>query len=259
MRFTPGTFNYVDLVARDIARIRPFYEALFGWSYAEQTSHGGPPYGMFARDGKTAAGVGQMSAEMIEAGTPSTWNTYVTVDDLAATEAKVRELGGTLLFETITIPGAGKTNWVRDPEGAVLALWEPMGHAGSDVVNVPGSFCWNERATRDLAGFEAFYGALFGWRFVNDDNPHGTVRMIHNAAGREQGHALVMTEAWGDFPPSWAVYFAVEDCNAAVERAVDLGGQVNVPRIDIAVGRFSNLSDPDRASFYVIQLNDVAT
>jgi uncharacterized protein len=255
MTYTHGTFNWVDLVAKDIERIKPFYAELFGWSYDEQPSHGGPPYGIFGLGGQPAAGVAQMSKEMIDGGTPSTWNTYVKTDDIAATEKLITEHGGSLMFDTITIPHTGKTNWAKDPEGAVFALWEPMGHHGSGVVNVPGSFCWNERATRDLDRFEKFYGAVFGWTFEREAGV-GT-SMIHNPTGREQGHALLMNDKWGaSCPPTWSVYFAVADCDQTADRAKALGGSVPEPPFDMKVGRVAVLSDPDGAAFYIIQLNE---
>ena len=256
MSYTHGTFNWIDLVAKDIERIRPFYQELFGWAYAEQPTHGGPPYGIFSLDGKSAAGVGQMSDDMVKGGTPSTWNTYVSVDDIAAVESKIKAHGGSLMFDTITIPNTGKTNWAKDPEGAVFALWEADGHIGSEVTNVPGSFCWNELATRDLEQFEKFYGAVFDWTFEREKSPTSELGMIRNADGREQGHALRMTEEWGDMPPAWSVYFAVEDCDASVERIQRLGGRKNFGPIDIPAGRFAHVSDPDGAHFYVIRLSE---
>ncbi len=252
--FPPGTFNFVDLVAKDISAARTFYEPLFGWTYVEQDTHGGPPYGMFLKDGKSAAGIGQMSKEMIDQGVPSTWNTYVSVDDIKAAEAKIRSLGGTLMFDTIDVFDAGRMTWAQDSEGAVFALWQPQNHAGSEITNVPGSFCWNERATRDLSGVKAFYGELFGWTFKDEDAQ--PMSMIHNQ-GREMGHAIVMSEQWGPVPPHWNVYFAVSSCDDCIAQAERSGGAKIMGPIDIPAGRFSMLKDPNGAMFYVIQLSEI--
>ncbi|MGF1508036.1 MAG: VOC family protein [Myxococcota bacterium] len=250
--FSHGTFNWVDLSAKSIERVRPFYEALFGWTY--EPSQGDQGYGIFMKDQKSAAGIGQMSPAMLEANVPSTWNTYVSVDDIQATEAKAKALGGTLMFDTVDVLDVGRMNFVTDPEGALFAMWQPLKTAGAETFNVPNTFCWNERATRDMAGFKAFYGELFGWSFRDGSSGTTELAMIHNAAGAEIGHALLMTEAWGDAPPAWMVYFAVAQCEDTCREAEALGGEVCVPPTDIDVGRFAVLGDPDRAYFYVIQL-----
>ena len=65
-----------------------------------------------------------------------------------------------------------------------------------------------------------------------------------------------MTEEWGDIPPNWAVYFSVEDLDAAVEKVKTLGGAVHIPQTDIPnVGRFSVIGDPQGAVITMIQMN----
>ncbi len=253
--FPAGTFNWVDLVAKDMTKIRSFYESLFDWTYEEQDTKGGPAYGMFKKDDKSAAGIGQMSPVMMEQGVPSTWNTYVSVDDIGATEKAIEANGGSLMMETIDIVDAGRSNWVRDPEGAVFALWQPLAHAGCEIFNTPGSFCWNERATRELDLVKRFYGNVFGWTFADDPKAPSPVSMIRNE-GREIGHAILMNEQWGPIPAHWNIYFAVEDCDATMAKAKELGGSAYMDPIDIPAGRFTLLSDPDGANFYVIALTE---
>src|SRR2546421_4113820 len=53
---------------------------------------------------------------------------------------------------------------IRDPTGAVVALWEPRRHIGAGVVGEPGTPCWNELVTSDPECAGAFYGALLAWR-----------------------------------------------------------------------------------------------
>ena len=53
-------------------------------------------------------------------------------------------------------------------------------------------------------------------------------------------------------PPHWLVYFQAADCDAAAERAKNLGGRLIMPPTDIPnVGRFSVVSDPQGAVFAV--------
>jgi hypothetical protein len=61
-----------------------------------------------------------------------------------------------------------------------------------------------------------------------------------------------------EVPAHWLVYFAVEDTDATVAKAADLGATTLVPPTDIPPGRFSVLTDPDGATFAVIKMADQA-
>ena len=63
-----------------------------------------------------------------------------------------------------------------------------------------------------------------------------------------------ITPEMGPIPPHWMVYFAVNDCDATVQKNTDLGGTVIRPAEDIPhVGRFAILQDPASAVFAVIK------
>lgn len=57
----------------------------------------------------------------------------------------------------------------------------------------------------------------------------------------------------GGLPSHWKVYFAVEDTDTLVSRAVELGGKVLLPATDGPFGRFAQLGEPQRAEFSIIQ------
>jgi predicted enzyme related to lactoylglutathione lyase len=57
-----------------------------------------------------------------------------------------------------------------------------------------------------------------------------------------------------EMPPHWLVYFAVDDCDAAVKQTEETGGRVIVSAMDIDPGRFAVLSDPNGAAFAVIKV-----
>ena len=54
----------------------------------------------------------------------SVWVPYILVDDLAASTAKARELGGTILQENVSVANMGTFSLVNDPTGATFGLWE---------------------------------------------------------------------------------------------------------------------------------------
>jgi predicted enzyme related to lactoylglutathione lyase len=56
-------------------------------------------------------------------------------------------------------------------------------------------------------------------------------------------------------PPHWAVYFAVPDAEAALATAQRLGATPLMPLMNVDIGRFTALLDPQGATFSIIQLN----
>jgi hypothetical protein len=170
----------------------------------------------------------------------------------------VAELGGTLTAGPMEVRGedqpeaAGHMAMVQDPTGAMFALWQPVQHIGAQLVNIPGTFSWNELNTRDLEKAMAFYRGLFGWETQTSDMPGGPYTMFSNQ-GRVGGGMLQMTEEWGDMPPAWGVYFVVENCDTALARAQELGGAMLVPVTAIPpAGRFAVVQDPQGGVFNIM-------
>ena len=82
-----------------------------------------PPEG-----GAPAAGV--CHARGANEGLPAAWLVYLTVADLDASVAKVAELGGEILLPAKSMGGYGRYCVIKDPAGAVAALYEPAAVPG---------------------------------------------------------------------------------------------------------------------------------
>lgn len=54
---------------------------------------------------------------------PACWTMYVEVADVAATCAKIKELGGQIFKDPEAIPEVGTFAIVSDPQGAVFGIW----------------------------------------------------------------------------------------------------------------------------------------
>jgi uncharacterized protein len=52
--------------------------------------------------------------------------------------------------------------------------------------------------------------------------------------------------------PAWNLYFAVEDAEAALARAAELGGQAVMGPMDVPSGRFAIIRDPQNAVFSIV-------
>ena len=253
--FKPGEFCWIDLCSHDMEAATTWYSNLFGWKPAAQETHGGPPYAFFTMGDGTAAAVGQMSDEMKAAGVPTMWNSYINTPDCAASEKRAAELGATVTVPTMEIPGHGKLCYILDPEGSSVALWENVGDCTPLCSEDPGSLSWNELMCRDTGKAREFYGALCGWEFA--DMPMGDVNYtMIKVEGKDAGGMMGMDGPQFEGVPShWMVYFAVADCDAATAMVQETGGQVRIPPMDIPVGRFSCVSDPQGGTFSLIALS----
>jgi predicted enzyme related to lactoylglutathione lyase len=252
--YAPGTPSWTDLASPDVPASQEFYGALFGWDFTPQDT-GDPdnPYFTARQDGNDVAGMMKLSPEMQAGGMPPVWGTYVTVADVEASTAKAKDLGGAVLSEPMDVMEAGRMSVVADPTGAVLCLWQPKESIGAQLVNEPVSLTWNELMTPDVEAAKSFYGGLFGWNAetmdMGGDGPPYTMWILG-----EGGVGGAMAPPMDGMPAFWGVYFSVDDCDATVARATELGATVLNGPMDVPdVGRMAALMDPQGAAFSVIK------
>jgi uncharacterized protein len=117
-----GTIGWVDLTVPDADRVRDFYREVVGWQASEIDMGGYSDYCMNQPgSGQSVAGV--CWARGANAGVPAQWIIYLIVADLTASLARCRELGGEVLSDPRSA-GGGRFAVVRDPAGAVAALYQ---------------------------------------------------------------------------------------------------------------------------------------
>jgi len=255
--YEPGQFSWVDLMTPDVNEAKRFYGELFGWSYFDNDADesGEREYRQFTVRDLSVAGMGEMAEEMKQSGMPPVWNSYVTVDDADATAARVQELDGSVTMPPMQIMTVGRMAVFADAQGAIFSIWEPQDHLGAGLVNEPGSFCWNELVTTDVAGARSFYQGLFGWEYVESGEGAETYTEIR-LDGRSNGGMMALRPEMQGVPPNWGVYFSVEDCAKTVARLQDLGGSVIVPPTAIPPGTFAVCADPRGGAFHVIAMTE---
>ena len=250
----PGTFCWVDLATTDAEVGKKFYTDLFGWQSADMPAGEGV-YTMFSKDGKSVCALYSMNDEMRKQGVPPHWQSYVSVESADESAKKAKDLGGTLTMPPFDVMDVGRMAVVRDPTGAMFALWQPKLHIGAQLVNEPGTLCWNELDTKDVEAAAKFYAGLFGWTTKTIPGAMAQEYTEFYQGDKPAGGMIQIQDDWGPVPPHWAAYFAVEDCEASFEKAKGLGAKVFVPPTDIKdVGQFAVLEDPQGAHFAVIQL-----
>src|SRR5688572_1124724 len=131
--YIPGVPCWIDSNQPDPEAAAGFYRGLFGWEVEDVM----PPesetrYFMARIRGLDVAAVGP-----IPVGAPpnAVWNTYIWVDDVDETAAKVHDAGGTTLREPFDIPRFGRMAVFADPEGAAFSVWQAREHKGARIVN----------------------------------------------------------------------------------------------------------------------------
>lgn len=243
----PGTPAWVDLGSADLDASREFYGGLFGWEAPE-----GPPeaggYTMFHLRGRQVAGLGPL-----QEGQPPSWSTYVYVADIDATVEAARVGGATVVMEPMDVGDAGRMSILIDPAGAFIGVWQPNTHRGAQIVNEPGSLVWDELTTKDTEVAKAFYTSVFGWG-TEVAPMEGVEYTMFSNGGEPMAGMIKMTEEFGDIPPHWMTYFAVEDADASAAKVTELGGAVAVPPFDTPVGRTAVVADPAGAFFSIMAL-----
>ncbi|MET9482147.1 VOC family protein [Streptomyces sp. NPDC006638] len=264
--FAEGTPCWVDVSLPDLAAGKRFYGELFGWTFGDDdsgSSGGGaaestPAPGHYTEafsDGKRVAGLtAKRDGRM-----PTAWGVYFATPDAAALSRTIRDAGGQMVREPMSLGALGVVALAADPAGAVFGLWETGDNTGFEKKGLPGSFCWTEVYTRDKASVDPFYETVFGFRGtdVSDDavdfrmwSPAGTEPGPDTAIGGRS----VITDAFPvEMPGHFLSYFAVADCDATAATVVRLGGRVTAPPFDIEYGRMAVFSDNQGASFAVLE------
>jgi predicted enzyme related to lactoylglutathione lyase len=250
-KYEPGTPSWVDLMTPDPAAAKTFYTALFGWEYRdEDTGMPDNPYTMCLKNGKSVAGMGRQFDDQRAQGVPPLWNSYVTVRDIEKSAAKAAKLGGSVMAPPMDVMDAGRMSVLVDPTGAVISIWQAKDHIGAELVNEHGTLTWNELMTSDIDAAAKFYEGLFGWKA----EAQGVGPMVYTMFMLgDRGIAGGMKRPHDAIPSNWAPYFAVDDCDAAVETAKGLGATVFMGPFDGPPGRMAALADPQGAMFSVLK------
>ena len=115
-----GEFCWNDLATNDIQATQNFYTELLGWEFKEQES-AGVIYNEISLDGQNRfGGVWKLTEEMGDV--KPHWMSWVAVDDVDASAAKVTELGGSVCVPPTDIPNTGRFCVINDPTGATISL-----------------------------------------------------------------------------------------------------------------------------------------
>ncbi|HTJ83936.1 MAG TPA: VOC family protein [Polyangiaceae bacterium] len=242
-----GQFVWFDLLTKDPKAAMAFYGEVVGWK--TQPFGDGGDYTMWVGSQGPLGGVMKLPEEAAKMGAPPHWSANVQVDDVDATVALVKELGGKIYKAPENIPTVGRFAVIGDLYGASISVFQPSGDMKLHDNTKPGEFCWCELYTTDQNAAFTFYSRVFGWKKMTEMEmgPMGTYVIF--GLGEKQLGGMMKKPAENPMPPMWGYYTEVDDLDAAIARATKQGAKVLNGPMDVPGGRVAQLMDPQGAAF----------
>lgn len=250
--FPRGRFVWYELMTTDPTAAETFYTQLTGWT-TKKGDIADQRYTEWVNGETALGGLMQLPDEAKEQGAPPHWLAYVAVPSVEETLQQAQGLGAKKLMGPMEIPTVGRIAVIQDPQGAVIAVYTPVGEVpGHDGEAAIGEFSWNELAASDYAAAFDFYSALFGWvkGEAMDMGPGGTYLMYGRVSDQALGGMFNKPPDQPGPPAVWLCYVTVADARAKAEQVKQLGGRVlngpmEVPGGDVV----AQCMDPQGAAF----------
>lgn len=221
-----GSFIWYELLTKDIAAAKAFYDGVVGWTIDGASQMPGMDYRMInAADGQSG-GAMQLTPEMLAGGGAPSWLGYIGVDDVDASVAAIVADGGAVHMPAFDIPDVGRLALVADSQGVPFYVMRGASPEASTAYQRMGMqhVAWNELVSPDDAAALAFYAKHFNITKVGamSMGPQGEYSFVANTDSKGDAIGAVMPVLDGT-KPGWNFYFRVPDIHAA-NAAVEAGG-----------------------------------
>lgn len=251
LSYHQGEFCWVDILARDAKALQAFYSELFGWSATLRRAQKGQEYVIFESEGKKVCGISQMPMMIKMIGTPTMWNSYISVEDAAKVADNALKLGGSVVLPPMDMSSAGRVAFLKDPQGSLFAVWQKGELFGAELAAEPGSWAGNELLCANSFEAKKFYEALFGWSYpaVAEEDSTCYCAVEHAGLKSESWCAIQGAGHLKDRQTGWKVVFAVRQLAPALEKLRSLGGKVITEPFMIGGKEFAVVQDPQGAEF----------
>src|SRR5215510_8958450 len=119
-----GRFVWYENLAKDPTAAIDFYTDVVGWK-TQPFTEGGGDYVMWVGSQGPLGGVMKLPAEVAKMGAPPHWMAHVQVENVDATVALAKKLGGKIHKEPEDIPTVGRFAVIGDPQGAFISIFTP--------------------------------------------------------------------------------------------------------------------------------------
>ena len=110
-----GAFVWFDLITNDSAKVRTYYEKLFGWKISEVP--GGDKYSLISNKGSIIGGIAEIEKEE-----QSVWLGSLSTGNVQNAVKQVKQLGGKVLEPIQQVNDRGVMALVEDNMGAAFVL-----------------------------------------------------------------------------------------------------------------------------------------
>lgn len=241
-----GSPCWYELSSTNLDAAQTFYTAILGWQIADS--------GMPDMDYRVARIDDTMVAGLTTTQSPEqpvAWTIYFAVTSTDETFAGATAAGATAIVPPADIPGTGRFALLRDPQGAVFGILQPLpgGQGGAFDQQRNGTANWDELITADPQAALAFYSALFGWTMSQTVNMGTMQYHIFAWSGTDIGGAFAIPDA----PNMWNPYFGVASAHAAMASVTAAGGTVRRGPDEVPGGVFTvQINDPQGAMLALV-------
>lgn len=211
-----GRFVWYELLTTDMPSAAAFYADVVGWA-VKDASNPELAYTLLTAGNAPVVGLMKLPEEGVRMGATPRWLGYVAVDDMEATIAQIRPLGGAILVSP-TDSNIGRIAVVADPQGATFALVTGLTYGQSQPggTDEPGRVGWHELLAEDQRRVFPFYGELLGWQKPPGGTDPASVYELFSVAGQTIGGMLTKLPS---VPQAcWLHYFNVDDVGVAARR-----------------------------------------
>lgn len=118
-----GEICWQELNTKNLELAKNFYGELLGWNL-EQSKLSPVPYLEIHLGEKAQGGMMEISKDWGEnwEKIPSSWMTYVAVDDVDATVEKINANGGEICVAPFDAPGVGRMCVAKAPDGTAFSI-----------------------------------------------------------------------------------------------------------------------------------------
>lgn len=249
-----GTPIWYELLTGNREQAIDFYEKVVGWTVGPKPEQGPMDYRMIETGDGAVGGLMELTPDMVSGGAKPGWLFYIGVDDVDASIARIRELGGCVHMGPIDMDGVGRMAMVADPQGVPFYVMRGASDEASTAWSSDemGKCSWNELVAPDPDAARLFYAEVFGWTYPDKmEMPKGMGDYVFiDAAGQSIG--AVMGTGPGQ-PPGWTFYFRSPDIDAAAANVGERGGTVHAGPMEVPGGdRIIVAADGEGVAFGVV-------
>lgn len=243
-------FVWYELMTSDVDAARAFYGDVVGWS-AKDAGVPGTDYSLFSMGESDVAGLMAIPDEAAADGARPGWLGYVGVASADEMAGRFKAAGGAVHREPTDIPGVGRFAICADPQGTMIALFQPGagGEGPPATLDKLGFVGWNELWAVNGEEAFAFYADMFGWAKVEDmDMGEMGIYRLYGNGEITLGGMMTKTK---EMPSStWLFYFNVPDIHEGKARVEKAGGQVIAGPMEVpGGGKIIHGIDPQGAMF----------